>query len=140
MRILEVIEARVWLNAINGRRVSPYGALPWVGGPQPNEWALISEGWTWAMDNNTIGMCRVPAKTREEAEAVMRENNARIDAAALASLPDMIECNKVAVADAKAYLAEANYPAAKRSAKRRLKEVQARLAGCEARLASLLAV
>lgn len=138
MRIIRVIESRIWRNEATGRTASIYGAAPWIG-PKTNEWNMVHNGWTWEMDNNTIGMGRVPAKTRDEAQAIMDDINGRADTAALASLPGMIEANKQAVADAEQWLKEADYPAAKRSAKRRLKEVKARLAACEQRYAALAA-
>lgn len=138
MRIVEVIESRVWVNSRTGATASIYGALPYIG--DGAEWSIVADGWTWAMDNNTIGCGRVPAKTRAEAEAFMAEWNGRLDAAALASLPDMIACNRADIARYTAEVAEATYPAWKRAAKRRLAEAKARLAGCEARLASLTAI
>jgi hypothetical protein len=77
MRIVEVIEAKVLQNSKTGQRVSPYGAAPWQSESERAEWALVTTGYTWQLDNGRIGLCRLPAKTREEAESVMREHNAR---------------------------------------------------------------
>lgn len=141
MRIVNVIPSRTWVNAINGSRASIYGALPYVRPSEANEWAIIDDGWTWGMDNNTVGCCRAPAKTEAEARAFMAEWNGRLDATALESLPGMIEVNRERVAEATAFAATGcgDYPAAKRSAKRNLEEAKARLAECERRYASLIA-
>lgn len=139
MRMTRVIESRVWENSLTGRTASIYGAAPWVG-PRPEGWSIVSRGWTWEMDNNTIGAGRAPAATKAEAEAIMAAWNGRLDAEARASLPAMIECNKADIARATAEVAEATYPAWKRAAKRRLTEAKARLAGCEARLATLTSI
>lgn len=79
MRILAVIPARHWVNLRNGRTASVYGALPYTSNAEKADWEVQENGWTWQNDNGTIGLGRVPAKTREEAEEVMRKNNARID-------------------------------------------------------------
>jgi hypothetical protein len=137
--MVKVIESRVWENSLTGRTASIYGAAPWVG-PRPDGWSVVTRGWTWEMDNNTIGAGRVPAKTEAEAEAIMAEWNGRLDATARTCLPTMIEANRADVARYTAEVAEANYPAWKRAAKRRLSEAKARLAGCEDRLAALTAI
>lgn len=72
MRIVRVIEARHWRHAETGATASIYGA-----GPVGSGWAVETCGWTWEKDNGTTGLCRMPAKTREEAETVMREFNER---------------------------------------------------------------
>jgi len=77
MRIVEVIPARVWINKHTGSRVSPYGASPYTSQADKANWEMVTEGWTWMLDNGTIGCCRVPAKTREEADAFMVEFNNR---------------------------------------------------------------
>lgn len=140
MRMTRVIESRVWENSRTGTRASIYGAAPWVGTVRPNEWSIVANGWTWEMDNNTVGCGRAPAKTKAEAEAFMAAWNGRLDDAARAGLPAMIEANRADIARATAEVAEATYPAWKRAAKRRLTEAKARLAGCEARLATLTSI
>jgi hypothetical protein len=77
MRIVQVIEARVWLNKITGQKASPYGALPWTRKSDKAQWELVSRGFTWEMSNGTVGLGIPPAATREEAEAVMAHYNAR---------------------------------------------------------------
>lgn len=58
---------------------SLYGACPWDGQPgnQRIDWTIETSGWTWENSNGTIGLGRVPAATREEAEEIMRKVNAR---------------------------------------------------------------
>jgi hypothetical protein len=77
-RVLEVIPARRWRHK-SGRTASPYGALPWTGAPGNTkaDWTMETSGWTWANADGTIGLGRVPAATREEAEAIMDRVNAR---------------------------------------------------------------
>jgi hypothetical protein len=137
MRILSVIVSRVWVNTVSGRTASIYGAAPWTSPAGKAEWEMVSRGFTWEMDNNTIGCGRVPAATREEAEAFMADWNGRLDAAALASLPGMIAANVAEIERCAARVATAAYPAAKRAALRSLKEAKARWAACVARLDAL---
>lgn len=78
MRVLEVIPSRRWRHT-NGQAASLYGAVPWTGVPgnSREDWEIETSGWTWVNSNGTIGLGRVPAATREEAEAVMNKVNAR---------------------------------------------------------------
>lgn len=78
MKITQVIVSRVWLHR-NGARASIYGAVPWTGAPgnRKEDWAMVTQGWTWECSNGTIGLGRVPAATKAEAEEVMRKHNAR---------------------------------------------------------------
>jgi hypothetical protein len=77
-RITEVIPARRWRHR-NGSTASIYGAVPWTGAPgnTQSDWEMETSGWTWVNRDGTIGLGRVPAATREEAEEVMRRVNAR---------------------------------------------------------------
>jgi len=77
MRVVEIIEAKVLRNKRTGKRVSPYGAAPWMTQAEAEDWETVTTGWTWRLDNGTIGLGRVPAKTREEAEEVMARVNGR---------------------------------------------------------------
>lgn len=81
MRVLKVIESRVWRHR-NGATASIYGSLPWTGAPgnRKEDWTMETRGWTWECSNGTIGLGRVPAATKEEAEEVMRKHNARFAA------------------------------------------------------------
>lgn len=82
MRILEVVSSRVWVNKLTGSTASIYGAAPWTGasGNTRADWTVETRGFTWAMSNGTIGFGRKAAATREEAEAVMKDFNAKLDA------------------------------------------------------------
>lgn len=72
MNTIKVIRAKCWKHA-NGRQASIYGAAPWTSDAEKANWKLVENGWTWeCTDFNgrvTVGMCRVPAKTREAADA-----------------------------------------------------------------------
>lgn len=77
MRILEVIESRRWRNITTGDTASLYGAVPYTSESDKPNWIVETVGWTWRNDNGTIGLGRVPAKTREEALEVMESVNNR---------------------------------------------------------------
>lgn len=80
--MIEVIEHRFWQHAASGRTASVYGAGPCWGDPAAQGWQVVTRGWTWRdNDNGTVGLCRVAVATREEAEAVAREINAKRAAA-----------------------------------------------------------
>lgn len=80
MRVLDVIESRVWHHKPTGRKASIHGSVPWTRPADRDDWEMVTQGWTWRMDDGTVGMCRFPAATREEAVAVMEAVNARRDA------------------------------------------------------------
>jgi len=77
MKVIDVIESKVWKNKNNGRTASIYGCHPAVSDADRSNWELVVVGWTWKCDDGTVGLCRVPAKTREEALAVMEKFNKR---------------------------------------------------------------
>ncbi len=77
MKIVAVIESRRYRNIINNRTASIYGAAPWYSESEKANWIVETVGFTWELDNGTIGLGRVPAKTREEAEVVMDKFNNR---------------------------------------------------------------
>ena len=74
-RITKVIPARRWKNSITGQTASLYGAKPWLSDIDEGNWYVETGGWTWRNSNGTIGLGRVPAKTKAEAEAVMHHVN-----------------------------------------------------------------
>lgn len=78
MRIVEVIEARRWVSD-SGRTASIYGAVPYVNEADKAHWKIVSRGFTWRLDNGTVGLGRIPMSTREEAQAFMDTYNARQD-------------------------------------------------------------
>jgi hypothetical protein len=75
MRIIEVIPAKRWKNTITGATASIYGAVPWSSDSEKQQWTLETVGFTWRVDNRTVGIGRVPAKTEEEAIEVMERFN-----------------------------------------------------------------
>ena len=77
MKVIGIIPSRRWKNARTGVTASIYGSLPYVNEAQKAEWSIVQVGFTWQMDNGTVGLGRVPAKTMEEAVQVMDQVNAR---------------------------------------------------------------
>ena len=77
MRVIEVIPARRWVNKVTGQTASIYGAAPYVSDADKVNWAIEESGWTWLMDNGTVGLGRIPAATKDEALAVMARVNGR---------------------------------------------------------------
>lgn len=76
MRILKVIPSRRYQHKTTGKQVSIYGAHPGMPGTY-DDWEIVTVGWTWQLDNGTVGLCRVPAKTEAEALEVMEKYNNR---------------------------------------------------------------
>lgn len=77
MKIVGIREAKHWKNARTGRTASIYGAVPYTSAAESADWQIVTSGYTWELDNGTVGFGRKPASTREEAEEVMRAFNAR---------------------------------------------------------------
>jgi hypothetical protein len=77
MKIVQVIEAKRWLNTKNGRTASIYGSVPYNDESERSDWTIQIVGYTWRLDNGTIGLGRIPAKTKEEAIEVMNRFNNR---------------------------------------------------------------
>jgi hypothetical protein len=75
MKILDIIESKHWLNTETGQTASIYGAVPWIGEQGP--WQIVVRGYTWRLDNGTVGLGRQPAKTKTEALEVMKQFNQR---------------------------------------------------------------
>lgn len=75
--ITDVIPSRVWVNKRNGRTASIYGSVPWLSQAEKEEWEMKTRGWTWKLNDGTVGLGRVPAKTREEAVELMERFNSR---------------------------------------------------------------
>lgn len=61
MRQGEVIPSKRWQHP-DGRTASIYGAPPIGDG-----WEVVQVGWTIRWDDGTVGLCRQPFKTEEEA-------------------------------------------------------------------------
>jgi len=79
MRIIEVIESKHWVNRKTGQTASLYGAKPWTGNGDKSDWVLESRGWTWRLDNGTVGLGRQPVKTYQEALDIMVTINNALD-------------------------------------------------------------
>lgn len=78
-KILEVIESFHWLNVKTGATASIYGAVPWTSKDGESQWSKVSRGFTWRLYNGTVGLGRIPAKSREEAENIMSHFNNRME-------------------------------------------------------------
>lgn len=74
MKVLQVIPSRKWVH-VSGRTASLFGAVPYMSESEKPDWSIETAGWTWKMDNGTIGLGRVPAKTEAEAIEVMNAIN-----------------------------------------------------------------
>lgn len=70
---VNIIKSRVWQH-VSGRQASLYGAAPWTSEDDKDNWEIVERGYTWECVSHTgrvtIGACRVPAKTYEEAVEV----------------------------------------------------------------------
>ena len=77
MKIIEIIASRRWRNSQTGATASICGSAPYTSESDKRNWAIETIGFTWRLSNGTIGLGRTPAKTREEAEQVMRAFNER---------------------------------------------------------------
>jgi len=74
IRSIKIIPARVWVHQGNGATASIYGACPWTNPADKGYWIIEHRGYTWECidhrGNVTIGLCRKPAETQEEAEVI----------------------------------------------------------------------
>lgn len=77
MRIVEIIESRRWVNKVTGQTASLHGSIPFGINDVNHNWVIETAGYTWRLDNGTIGLGRSPAKTKDEALAVAERFNAR---------------------------------------------------------------
>ena len=75
MKIIEVIESRAWKHKKTGATASIYGSVPWCNDLEKENWEIVSRGWTWRLDNGTVGFGRMPEKTREAALEFMNQFN-----------------------------------------------------------------
>lgn len=73
MKIVEIIEAKRWENKKTGQTASIYGSVPYQSDKE--DWHIVKVGYTWKMQDGTIGFGRQPAKTLEEAKEVMKKIN-----------------------------------------------------------------
>jgi len=76
MQIIEVIPAIRWRNTRTDATASLYGAVPWLSDTERDAWKTETFGFTWRRSDGCVGLGRAPARTQEEAEAIMaRVNN-----------------------------------------------------------------
>jgi len=77
MKVIEIIGSKIWRNKNTGAVASIFGAVPWTNPEDKRSWVIETRGFTWRLDNGTVGLGRVPAKTYEEARKVMNRINER---------------------------------------------------------------
>jgi hypothetical protein len=77
MKIIEVIESKCWQNKITGATASIYGSVPYFSDKDKQDWEVITRGYTWRLDNGTVGLGRMPANTMSEAIEIMNNFNNR---------------------------------------------------------------
>lgn len=75
MKIIEVIKAHHWRHKATGETAPLLRDAPLPGDTDTGDWEAVTEGYTWLLDNGTVGLGRRPAATRAEAEAVMLKVN-----------------------------------------------------------------
>jgi len=76
-RVLNIIESKKWVNSETGATASIYGSLPYWTEAEGKKWKIVTSGYTWQLNDGTIGLGRIPAKTYEEAVEVMNSINNR---------------------------------------------------------------
>lgn len=77
MRIIEIVESKYWLNIKTKQTASIYGAVPYSNESNKQDWTIVTRGYTWRLDNGTIGLGRMPVKTYDEAKQIMDAFNNR---------------------------------------------------------------
>ena len=77
MKVTEIIESRKWFNIKTEQTASIFGSVPYYSEVDKPNWIIKATGYTWKLDNGTVGLGRVPAKTYEEAKEVMDRVNSR---------------------------------------------------------------
>lgn len=75
MKIIEIVESKQWQNIETGQTASIFGAVPYSSDKDKKQWRIISRGYTWRLDNGTVGLGRMPVKTLNEALKIMHEFN-----------------------------------------------------------------
>lgn len=79
MRIVEIIESKRWENKKTGKTASIYGAVPYKSERDKKDWDIVKVGYTWKVEDGTIGFGTKPVKTYAEALEVMNQVNRRDD-------------------------------------------------------------
>lgn len=77
MKVISIVESKRWKNLSNGHTASVYGAVPYRNEAEKRHWIVEVVGYTWQLDNGTIGLGRAPVKTMAEALEVMSIVNSR---------------------------------------------------------------
>ena len=77
MKIVNIIQSKHWKNSVTGATVSIYGSVPYVNEQDKVNWQVVIRGYTWQLDNGTVGLGRQPAKTMNEALEIMKQFNSR---------------------------------------------------------------
>lgn len=77
MKITKIIESKHWVNYKTGQTASIYGSVPYLNDLDKQNWTIATRGYTWQLDNGTIGLGRTPTKTYEEAFEIMTTFNNR---------------------------------------------------------------
>lgn len=73
MKILAIIPASAMRHKMTGKLISIYSALPFG---EAEEWETVSNGYTTANDNGTVGLGQRAFRTRDQAERYMTAYNA----------------------------------------------------------------
>ncbi len=76
MKIEKVIPYRVWKNKVTGNTASIRGAVPY-NNTTKDQWEIVTQGYTWQLNNGTYGLGRLPATTLVEANEIMEAFNSR---------------------------------------------------------------
>ena len=73
-----VVASRAWQHT-DGHQASIYGSLPWCSEAQAADWTMVHRGWTVQCERTgTVGIGRLPWATREEAQAWVEAQAARV--------------------------------------------------------------
>lgn len=84
--VVDIIPARVWVHA-DGRKASTYGAAPWLTDADRQNWRMETRGYTFMMNDGTVGMGQKPAPTYEDAVRRANTFNRRLVDAGAVDVP-----------------------------------------------------
>lgn len=65
----EVVPHQVWCHKVTGKTASLFGAVPYTGDHDKDDWELVTVGWTVKHPDGTRGVGRFAMATQEEAQA-----------------------------------------------------------------------
>lgn len=74
--VIDIIPHEVYVHS-SGRTASMWGACPWQSEAERHEWTKRRRGWTWMMDDGTIGLGRQPTDYTTAVEVANRINGQR---------------------------------------------------------------